>query len=110
MKLFKVIFIFLFSLLLGSNYAQWNDGTPVSSGNGLDATPSEFLNNGYAVKCDGGSDGEIRATVSSGTGPYYYDWEMETNGYWKVRDHYKWFLNHLLDKTCRDIPSNHLRY
>ena len=74
MKLFKVIFIFLFSLLLGSNYAQWNDGTPVSSGNGLDATPSEFLNNGYAVKCDGGSDGEIKATVSSGTGPYYYDW------------------------------------
>ena len=74
MRLFKVLSLFLFSLILLSNHAQWSDGTSVSSGNGLEAIPAQFLNNGYAVKCDGGSDGEIKATVSSGTGPYYYEW------------------------------------
>ena len=80
MKNLKLFLVFISVLTVGRLSAQWTDDNSQVSGNGLDVTISSFLNTGYAVSCFGGSDGEIKATVNSGTGPYYYEWSNGDEG------------------------------
>jgi hypothetical protein len=75
MKLFKVFFIFLFSLSLGSKYAQgWTVAATNTSPGGFTSTMSQYLNNGYAVSCDGGSDGQVKVEITGGVGPFDIEW------------------------------------
>ena len=80
MKILRLFLIFISFLTIGNLSAQWTDDNSQVSGSGLDVTIATFLNNGYAVSCFGGSNGEIRATINTGTGPYYYEWSNGEGG------------------------------
>ena len=85
MKFFKIFLIFILTSVSLEFIAQWTDDNTQVSGNGLDVTVATFQYNGpplnYAVSCFGGSDGQIRATVNSGSGgPYYYEWSNGDEG------------------------------
>ena len=85
MKFLKIFLIFILTNVALKFTAQWTDDNTQVSGNGLDVTVATFLFNGpplnYAVSCFGGSDGQIRATINSGSGgPYYYEWSNGDEG------------------------------
>jgi uncharacterized protein affecting Mg2+/Co2+ transport len=80
MKILRLFLIFISFLTIGNLSAQWTDDNSQVSGSGIDVTIATFLNNGYAVSCFGGSNGEIRATINTGTGPYYYEWSNGEGG------------------------------